>query len=354
MADKTGGILARIGTPAGASIAADIAAISIAPPIISLSGTCDGDMGASTTTIDCVELAGYGDDFFNNKYWMQVVLNANSVGAAPEIEYRLITNYVSATGVFTCNAFSANVEANDKIVILHESLPFMKYTEYLTGSGNYTVPAGVKEIDVLLVAGGGAGGSSSSAYSGGGGGGEIVLASNIAVYPGLVISYVIGAGGTPGAAGDNNGGSGGNTTFGTIIAYGGLYGSKGTVHTGGNGGQTTVTGGTGGAADTAGSNGTQASTALILKCGGGGGGGGSAGGTGRAGGGSLFASGGTYVAAGGSGGGGSYGVGATGGAAGAGGVAASANSGGGGSGTGGGGNLAGGAGGSGYIRISWR
>lgn len=349
MSDKPGGILARIGTPAGASIAADIAALTSVPPIILLPGTCDADMSASTTTIDCLDLAGYGDDYFNGKYWMQILLNANSAGNAPEYEYKQITDYVSTTGVFTCNAFSANVEANDEIAVLHESLPFLKIQEFTTGSGNWTVPVGVKELEsVVIVAGGGSGGSAlSNAGSGGGGGGEVVVLTNFPVAPLSTIPYVVGAGGTAAAAGDNNGNSGANSSFDGIIAYGGLFGNKGSVHTGGNGGQTAVTGGAGGAGNTAGSNGTQAVTDIILRCGGGGGGGGFNG----AGGNSLFAMGGTGTPA---GGGGSWGVGASGGGYDVAANSAAANSGGGGSGAYMSTSAAGGNGGSGYIRISWR
>lgn len=85
-------------------------------------GTCDSGMGASTTAIVCADLAGFGNDYFNTKFYMQVLLNANSVGNAPEPQVRQITDYVSTTGTFTVTAFGANVEENDKIVIMHESI----------------------------------------------------------------------------------------------------------------------------------------------------------------------------------------------------------------------------------------
>lgn len=86
------------------------------------SGTCDTGMTGSTTTIVCAHLSGYGNDFFNTKYWMQVIKNTNSVGAAPELQVRQITDYVSATGTFTTAAFGANVEEGDSIMVIHESL----------------------------------------------------------------------------------------------------------------------------------------------------------------------------------------------------------------------------------------
>ena len=71
----------------------------------------------STTNFTCLKLAGFTDDFFNGKFMMTVLLNANSVSNAPEKEQRLITDYVSTTGSFTVTAFSAAIEANDAIYI---------------------------------------------------------------------------------------------------------------------------------------------------------------------------------------------------------------------------------------------
>ena len=85
---------------------------------VSYSGICDGGMGASTTVIVCDDLKGFGDDYFNTDWVMTVALNDNSHGAAPETNYpRDITDYETATGTFTTVAFSANVEASDRVII---------------------------------------------------------------------------------------------------------------------------------------------------------------------------------------------------------------------------------------------
>ena len=89
---------------------------------LSLYGKCSSTMTASTTELVVPTLVGYGDDFFNNKFYIQILKNANSIGNAPEIQVRKITDYVSTTGTFTVDAFGANVEANDEIVVMHESL----------------------------------------------------------------------------------------------------------------------------------------------------------------------------------------------------------------------------------------
>lgn len=76
----------------------------------------------SSTSVKLAALTGYGDDFFNNQFYMQVLHNVNSVAASPEPEVRLITDYVSSTGTFTCTAFGAAVETGDMCLVLHESM----------------------------------------------------------------------------------------------------------------------------------------------------------------------------------------------------------------------------------------
>lgn len=82
----------------------------------------------------------------------------------------------------------------------------------LSGSGSYTVPAGVTSIEVHVVGGG----ASGERYGGMGGG---YATSIMSVTPGQVIAYAVGAGGT---ATCNVGASGASSTFGSITAYGGL------------------------------------------------------------------------------------------------------------------------------------
>lgn len=96
------------------------------------------------------------------------------------------------------------------------------------GSTNWTVPANVNQVEVLVVAGGGGGG----AWVGGGGGaGGVVYRENYPVTPGESIAVTVGAGGT----GEYNPGSyggmpratnGGNSSFGTLTAIGGGYGGS--------------------------------------------------------------------------------------------------------------------------------
>lgn len=197
----------------------------------------------------------------------------------------------------------------------------METQQYTSGSGNWTVPAGVYSCNVVLVGGGGGGASGASPQAGGGGGG-VLFATEVPVVPSESIAYVIGAGG----AFDSDGV---DTSFGNILKASG--GKKGVTNTGGAGGAAMDT--AGGAAVTD-SPRSSAGKSYLGEVGGGGGGSG----TYDNGGNSPYADGGAGDNTGG-GGGASWGDG------GARNVAAAVNTGG-----GGGGNA---LGGSGYILITW-
>ena len=95
----------------------------------------------------------------------------------------------------------------------------------LTSGGTYTVPAGVTEINVLLVGGGGGACKTSQSANGlGEGHNGATVWSTISTSGGSSIGYSIGAGGTAGNT--NSGGAGGNTTM-----------TGATTGTGGNGGR---------------------------------------------------------------------------------------------------------------------
>jgi hypothetical protein len=109
--------------PATDSLEAIANALGIGPSVgLWMFGVCDPAMVASQTVIVTNNLTGLPDDIFNDQFWMQVLLNADAPGTAPEGEFRRITNFVAATQTFTTDAFSANVEANDLVCIFHESL----------------------------------------------------------------------------------------------------------------------------------------------------------------------------------------------------------------------------------------
>lgn len=117
---------------------------------------------------------------------------------------------------------------------------------FVTGSGTYTTPGGVRAIKVECIGGGGAGGSCLSAATnsaGAGGGGSGGYSCAVVTSPAASYPYAVGAGGTPGAAGANPGGAGVDTTFGAAGAVclarggaGGLADTVTTIHAGGLGG----------------------------------------------------------------------------------------------------------------------
>lgn len=123
--------------PATDSLEAIANALGIGPSVgLWMFGHCAVGMVASTITIVTDNLGTHlPDDVFNNEFWMQVIHNADAPGAVPEREWRRITNFVGATQTFTVDAFGANVEENDLVCIVHESVLSIE----ILGFGTLTV-----------------------------------------------------------------------------------------------------------------------------------------------------------------------------------------------------------------------
>ena len=103
-------------------------------------------------------------------------------------------------------------------------------TTYTTGSGNFTIPAGVTNLKITVIgAGGGGGGAGSNGAAMGGGAGGMAIKWLTGLTPGATCAYAVGAAGSGGAAGNNAGSAGGNTTI-TVGAttYTGAGGAGGT------------------------------------------------------------------------------------------------------------------------------
>lgn len=83
-----------------------------------------------------------------------------------------------------------------------------------TASGTWTVPAGVRSINVHCTGGGGSGhyDDDKTCAGGGGGGGYTSYQKNIAVEPGDVVTFIVGAGGTVHNPTSEQGQTGGDTT----------------------------------------------------------------------------------------------------------------------------------------------
>jgi hypothetical protein len=139
---------------------------------------------------------------------------------------------------------------------------------FSSGSGTWTVPAGVTSIRLTMIGAGGNGNANEGRSNPGPGGGSGAYFSNVtvAVTPGASIAYSVGgAGGILIPSGDYYNGQpiyivcGGNTTFGSLTAGGGIGGhwragnSPWNNEVGGEGGTATGTGGVNG---TSGNNGS--------------------------------------------------------------------------------------------------
>lgn len=111
---------------------------------------------------------------------------------------------------------------------------------YTSGSGNFTVPTGIFSITYTIVGGGGGGSSGfmiggrynnytyGDIVGGAGGSGGRRIDQTLAVVPGQVIAYVVGAAGQNtggGGYGNYTGTAGGTTTFAGITATGGASGT---------------------------------------------------------------------------------------------------------------------------------
>lgn len=146
-------------------------------------------------------------------------------------------HHLKLAEVEVANGFTSIVNANitDNRVIASISNR-IEEVSFLTGSGTYTVPTGVRALYVEVQGGGGGGGGgagTASDYcgvgSGGGGGGYCakLITSLEASY-----TYAVGAAGSGGSAGANDGTAGGNSTFAggaiSMVANGGGAGQGGT------------------------------------------------------------------------------------------------------------------------------
>jgi hypothetical protein len=72
---------------------------------------------------------------------MVVIKNANAAGAAPEYEKRDITDFVGLTATFTTEAFSANVEEDDVVLILPYDIAAKVACLGVLTTSSATVPA---------------------------------------------------------------------------------------------------------------------------------------------------------------------------------------------------------------------
>jgi hypothetical protein len=152
------------------------------------------------------------------------------------------------TGLYqiTLNYGQTTITAANIIVLLtapflNWKLPFLKPgfgsgVQTFSGSGNFTVPAGISQVEVEVWGGGsGSFASTSSQPSGGGSGGGYARKLVTKLVPGQVIGVTVG----PGGGGGTNGtpaGAGGTSSFGAFVsATGGSLNYLASVSAPGNG-----------------------------------------------------------------------------------------------------------------------
>ena len=199
------------------------------------------------------------------------------------------TGTVAQTGVFLTDVLPPGATyVAGSVTVTQAPMPVTYVVEAFTsvGTTSFEAPAGVSEVEVLVVGGGGGGGTGGTASRGGGGAGGIVHRTNYAVTGGASYTVTIGGGGGAGTAG-------GNSVFDALTALGGGLGSSTHLGVGGNGGSggggsgwSNVAGGTGQQPGSAsggyGNNGGAARSGTADGASGGGGGAGAAGGVGSA------------------------------------------------------------------------
>lgn len=158
---------------------------------------------------------------------------------------------VSVTGLtggtsytFTVAGINANGTGPASPSSNAQTAPVLTSTTFNT-TGNWTAPAGVNSIELLMVAGGGGGGNATGSMGGGGGGaGGFIRNTATSVTPGTNYAITVGTGGGGGTAGNAS------NAF-SLTAVGGGQGGNGSntlnVNTGANSGGSGGSGGGGGA-----------------------------------------------------------------------------------------------------------
>lgn len=132
-------------------------------------------------------------------------------------------------------AFSTSAQAALTYSSSTTSRPDWTVYTFTDGSGSWDVPAGFSAMEVLVVGGGGT--ASGDWVGGGAGGGGVINLGSYSPSSGTV-SITVGTGGqTLGAAGNNS-------TFDSLIAYGGASGGSGVFSTGGSNGGNNQSGAT--------------------------------------------------------------------------------------------------------------
>lgn len=217
-------------TGSGLSIPADVVRQSGAQIYGSDGGATDAyavTMSPVVTSLTTGQVINFHANTANTGNATLAVDGLAAINILKNKDQTLITGDIKAGQLVTVIYDGTNFQMQSQLGGASGGLVSMQFFTSGTGA-TYTRPAGVSKILVECVGGGGGGGgcdaaaANNSAASGGGGGGYCRkwFSAADATY-----TYSVGAGGAGGAAGNNNGVAGGDTTFSTMTASGGIFGT---------------------------------------------------------------------------------------------------------------------------------
>lgn len=212
------------GSGLSAELVAGISADQAAPSFTTAAGTLGTIGDASRASYTLSSAAATDSDGDTITY--SITAGSLPAGLSLNASTADITGTASAVGSNTTSTFTVSAATASSTATRQFSITVNapQITTYTSGSGTFSVPAGVTAVRVLVLAGGGGGGSGTA---GGGGAGGFVEVPSFSVTPGGTVAYSVGSG-APAVRNNGGGGNaGGNSTFGTLTAVGGGGGGSG-------------------------------------------------------------------------------------------------------------------------------
>ncbi len=186
------------------------------------------DLSSKTVTLPAASVTAHSPVFDDNELKDEIALIGFKVAANGSLaKYNLIDQTIDSFE--DSSGIDTSASTGEQFI-----------SGYVTGAvdgSKWTAPAGVTEVEVLVVGGGGGGGYG---YAGGGGAGGIVHDTDLVVVPGTQYTLTIASGGAaaPMSAPWGIGGAGGDSVFHTYTGKGGGGGGSNdpSPNSGGDGG----------------------------------------------------------------------------------------------------------------------